>query len=353
MESLIGAAYIQGGLDLSLECIRYFELGFQAWKPLPVRFQELFDAVPSTLDVHLTVPPQIQHVERMLGYVFKKKLLLIEALTHASCQHEFPTVSYERMEFLGDAVLDMVITDYLYHAVKKYSPGHIFLRRSAMVNGHLLAFVCLGTSMKDVSEMPKPDLDGNIILTSEEQSIYLWQCLMFSEHNLVEELSTTFTRFEQHKLEIQNALNSGSIFPWAALTRVRAPKLFSDLLESVIGAIYVDSGGSVDTVIKVMRHIGLYQILERIVLDDVDVQHPVSRLAMYTSRLKKKLDFRFVKSAGKITCSVFLDEEEVVAARSTEIYTGRASQDGAKYCAAEAAVSHLKLRNGGLKYKFM
>ena len=72
-------------------------------------------------------PPQLGDAERMLGYTFKRKFLLIEALTHASYQscyqQDSHTPSYERLEFLGDFVLDMIVTDYLYHA-----PGKIIVR---------------------------------------------------------------------------------------------------------------------------------------------------------------------------------------------------------------------------------
>lgn len=46
---------------------------------------------------------QTADVEKLLGYTFSRKLLLMEALTHASYHLDTQTVSYERMEFLGDS----------------------------------------------------------------------------------------------------------------------------------------------------------------------------------------------------------------------------------------------------------
>ena len=147
VESLIGAAYaayLHGGFSLDYECIKFFDLGLK-WEPLPVRIEQILSRVgaDSELDCY---PPQLAYVERVL--TFKRKLLLIEALTHASYQQQdSPTHSYERLEFLGDSVLDMIVTDYLYHAPgKNYSPGHMHLRKSALVNGHLLAYICLRMS---------------------------------------------------------------------------------------------------------------------------------------------------------------------------------------------------------------
>lgn len=57
-------------------------------------------------------------LEQILGYKFKKKQLLKEALTHRSYSNEHQEAGIknnERLEFLGDAVLDLITTEYLYH----------------------------------------------------------------------------------------------------------------------------------------------------------------------------------------------------------------------------------------------
>lgn len=59
----------------------------------------ILDAVETT-DDFIT---QTTDVEKLLGYSFSRKLLLVEALTHASYQLDTGTISYERMEFLGDS----------------------------------------------------------------------------------------------------------------------------------------------------------------------------------------------------------------------------------------------------------
>lgn len=100
MESLIGAAYLHGSFSLSVECAQVFGLGL-TWQQLPARVDTILSRVESTGDL----PTQTTDVERMVGYVFQRKLLLVEALTHASYQFDDRTISYERMEFLGDAGL--------------------------------------------------------------------------------------------------------------------------------------------------------------------------------------------------------------------------------------------------------
>jgi dsRNA-specific ribonuclease len=98
VESLIGAAYLHGGFDLAIECCQLFGLGL-VWDRILCRVQTILSRVKSTDNF----PTQTTAVERMLGYNFQRKLLLVEALTHASHQFDDRTVSYERMEFLGDS----------------------------------------------------------------------------------------------------------------------------------------------------------------------------------------------------------------------------------------------------------
>jgi ribonuclease-3 len=56
-------------------------------------------------------------LEEVLGYHFKNKQLLITALTHSSYANEHDTECNERMEFLGDAVLELAMSKYLYNVI--------------------------------------------------------------------------------------------------------------------------------------------------------------------------------------------------------------------------------------------
>ena len=237
----------------------------------------------------------------------------------------------------------MIITDYLYHAPgKKYSPGHIHLRKSAVVNTHFLAYICLRTHIDVGSSMPRPDGEGNIIVQPESQPVYLWQCMLHSSPRLLDDFSNTFARYKKYRDEIENFMAKDSIFPWAALTRLQAPKPLSDMIESLLGAIYIDSGGSFDTVQAVLRKLGILDIIERIVSEDVDILHPVSRLDVWASKQGKKIEYEYEKVDDQVTCIVKLDGEE--EHRFSDVYRGVASQNDAKFAAAEMVIRKLKLR---------
>ena len=79
-------------------------------------------------------------VEAALGYPFRDRTLLETALTHASFAHEQTTGrSNDRLEFLGAAVLGLVIAQLLYAAHPEWSEGELTRARAALVNQRSLA----------------------------------------------------------------------------------------------------------------------------------------------------------------------------------------------------------------------
>ncbi|SJK99370.1 uncharacterized protein ARMOST_02666 [Armillaria ostoyae] len=171
-----------------------------------------------------------------------------------SHQQDFGTISYERMEFLGDMVMDMVVTDYLYRAKgKEYSPGHMHLRKSAVVNRHILAYLCLKCCVKVRSYMPRPTESGSgIWLEEEEDNIYLWKCLLHVSPCVLDDQHVTFEKFETLSDAIADGLENGKIYPWTALTQLQVPKFFSDMIESLLGTVFLDSEGNLDRTRDVM-----------------------------------------------------------------------------------------------------
>jgi len=88
------------------------------------------------------VPRKQTPLERALGIKFKQGALREAALTHRSFAFEqgLPTTN-ERLEFLGDAVLGLVVTDLVYRAFPERSEGELAKLRAAMVNMTTLAEV--------------------------------------------------------------------------------------------------------------------------------------------------------------------------------------------------------------------
>jgi len=70
-------------------------------------------------------------LEKDLGYEFEDKKLIIEALTHKSYKQPYDN---ERLEFLGDAVLDLVVGEYLFKKFKNSDEGNLSKIRASLVN---------------------------------------------------------------------------------------------------------------------------------------------------------------------------------------------------------------------------
>jgi ribonuclease-3 len=83
-------------------------------------------------------------LETNIGTTFKNKDLLRQAFIHRSYLNENRTVKLEhneRLEFLGDAVLELVITDYLYKKYPEKNEGDLTAYRSSLVNSNTLSDV--------------------------------------------------------------------------------------------------------------------------------------------------------------------------------------------------------------------
>ena len=73
----------------------------------------------------------IKRLEEKLGYEFRDKKLIIEALTHKSYKQPYDN---ERLEFLGDAVLDLVVGEYLFRKFRTSDEGKLSKIRASLVN---------------------------------------------------------------------------------------------------------------------------------------------------------------------------------------------------------------------------
>ena len=80
-------------------------------------------------------------LEARIGYKFRNSLLLAEALTHSSLGHETQQVHFDnqRLEYLGDAVLQLLFSEYLYRRFTEAAEGHLTKNRARLVSGEALA----------------------------------------------------------------------------------------------------------------------------------------------------------------------------------------------------------------------
>ena len=113
----------------------------------------------------------LEECQQVLGYQFRKPKLLRAALTHASgADHRL--ASNERLEFLGDAVLGLVVCEYLFQRFPSYQEGDMTKLKSAVVSRRTCArmskrlqlgdFLFLGKGMHQHTAVPASSISGPI-----------------------------------------------------------------------------------------------------------------------------------------------------------------------------------------------
>ncbi len=110
----------------------------------------------------------IKPLETVLQYDFKNKQLLIEALTHKSYKQPY---NNERLEFLGDAVLDLIVGEYLFQKFRDFDEGKLSKLRASLVNEdgftklanhiNLGEFIFLSNAEENNGGRSKPSLLSN------------------------------------------------------------------------------------------------------------------------------------------------------------------------------------------------
>lgn len=101
---------------------------------------------------------ELSKLETILGVVFIDKNYLLSAITHRSYLNEHREATQEhneRLEFLGDAVLELVVTDYLYQKYPEKPEGELTAVRAALVNTVSLAESAQKLGLNDFMLMSK------------------------------------------------------------------------------------------------------------------------------------------------------------------------------------------------------
>lgn len=118
----------------------------------------------------------LKALQDALGYTFKDSSLLVEAFTHSSFLNEHPeevTESNERLEFLGDAVLGILVTQYLFEKFPNHPEGTLSNYRSKLVEGtsctqyveklQLHSYLLLGRGEQlQYSQDPHPSMSADL-----------------------------------------------------------------------------------------------------------------------------------------------------------------------------------------------
>lgn len=104
----------------------------------------------------MELPENVQKAQECLGLDFDNKELLYQALVHRSYSFEKElTITNEKLEFLGDSVLNLTVTEYIYHRFPDLTEGDLAKLRANVVNANFLAEIALQLHIGDCLLMGK------------------------------------------------------------------------------------------------------------------------------------------------------------------------------------------------------
>ncbi|XP_019317731.2 endoribonuclease Dicer isoform X2 [Panthera pardus] len=167
-----------------------------------------------------------ENFEKKINYRFKNKAYLLQAFTHASYHYNTITDCYQRLEFLGDAILDYLITKHLYEDPRQHSPGVLTDLRSALVNNTIFASLAVKYDYHKYFKAVSPELFHVI------DDFVQFQL----EKNEMQGMDSELRRSEEDEEKEED---------------IEVPKAMGDIFESLAGAIYMDSGMSLEMVWQV------------------------------------------------------------------------------------------------------
>ncbi|KAL8131192.1 ribonuclease 3-like protein 3 [Apium graveolens] len=205
--------------------------------------------------------PSLEEVEKIIGYNFKNQSLLQQAFTHQSYLQKCE--SYERLEFVGDSVLNLLITQQQFNMYPNLPPGMLSPLRSANVDTEKLARVAI-----------KYDL------------------LKYLRHNN--------RRLNQ---QVRGFLKVLPQYPLHSYGLIDPPKVLADIVESTIGAVYIDSNSSMDITWEVVK-----DLLEPMITPEMIQENPVKKLQEICQKQRLKVRFKdlWLKQG---TFEVYVDDQ--------------------------------------------
>ncbi|RDA96171.1 hypothetical protein CP533_1651, partial [Ophiocordyceps camponoti-saundersi (nom. inval.)] len=314
-EALIGAAYLTGrddnlSLDLAVKAVSKMVSG--KYHKM-VKFDDYHKAfvMPAWQTAQPTAAQRaaIEPIYRATGYRFRHPTLLRSAFKHPSYPYEDKIPNYQRLEFLGDALLDMVVVDHLFHRFPNADPQCLTEHKMVMVSNHFFGYLAV-----------RLGLQRHLLMTT----------------------SSLMSQVAGYVAEMEMVAAAESREVW--LKTSAPPKALSDMLEALVGAIFVDSGYDMSRIRDFFTRV-IYPYFEDMTPFETYVaDHPVTALSHLLQDGLGCKDWRLCVSA--VPCPVergaaaMIDEDVVCAlmvhGRALASASARAGRDAKAVAAQEA-----------------
>lgn len=330
-QALFAAAYLDSGYDLARSCIKVFVPEIRSDH---ASFDMPRGVKPSG--------PDADEVQELIGHRFRNTTILLQALTHPSCASNDSEESYQRLAFLGDAVLGFLVAKMLFQHHEKLSEGRMTEIRAAAVNSNMLGYICMTHSIS--REMFNIETVSLTVTPKEFREVRhvdnmsLWKYMRYESKDLGEALEACSARYHSLSGKLQQQIHDGCPYPWVTLAELQPEGFYSDVVQSTIGAIYVDSGEDWDACQRFVEKVGICAHIQRMLQPGYDVTHPRSALQQLNPLAELKSE---CMGDGSFNCKVLEGEDEITRAE------GCKSKSEALLEASHRAVQILGRREGG------
>ncbi|KAL5989061.1 Dicer-like protein 1 [Asimina triloba] len=273
VEALIGVYYVEGGKVAANHLMKW--IGIQVeFDPQDIELVSKPGSIPESIMRSI----DFGALEDALSWKFNDRGLLVEAITHAS-RPSSGVSCYQRLEFVGDAVLDHLITKHLFFTYKDLPPGRLTDLRAAAVNNENFARVAVNHKLHLHLRHGSSALEAQI---------------------------RDFVK------DVQDELSKPG-FNSFGLGDCKAPKVLGDIVESIAGSIFLDSGRDTSVVWQVFR-----PLLHPMVTPETLPMHPVRELQERCQQQAEGLEYKATRTGNLATVEVFIDGIQIGIAQNPQ-----------------------------------
>jgi ribonuclease III len=235
--------------------------------------------VPNIILKLFTQDEYVKQLQNILGFKPSRLVLYEIAFSHSSLvEEEINKDNNERLEYLGDAILGAIVSDYLYKKYPRSAEGFLTEMRSKIVNRVTLNSIAIKLGLKEFLKYNKQD---NFLRTSQ---------------------------------------------------------IFGNALEALVGAIYIDKGFATTKKFVINKIVNLHVDLEELEGEESNLKN---KLIGWANRNKKQIEFKDIREQldGKkkiFTVAVFIDHTSICEASATN--KKEASKRAAKIALEQLAI---------------
>ncbi|KAH0491956.1 hypothetical protein TgHK011_003357 [Trichoderma gracile] len=344
-EALIGAAYMSspaGDMDMAVKAVAAMVCSINhtmtSYKDYFATFTPpKWYSQQATAAQRLTV----DKVAEITGYRFKAAPLARSAFRHPSYVFENNIRDYQRLEFLGDGLLDMAIVDFLFKRFPEADPKWLTEHKTAMVSNQFLGCLCVKLGLHKHILLATSSLLGDI----GRYAAQLEQAEEMARQRLQGDSAEPALSESSPKVEVESIPQDF----WVEVPQ--PPKVLADVVEALVGAMFVDSGYSFSVVLDFFTKFIQPYFEDMALYSSFASNHPVTTLAhkmeadfcctqwkLHVASVPAPLQAGIaVVSASEILCALMIHGKVIAHATSSK------SGTEAKVAAAKLALEKLAL----------